>query len=77
MGSVTSELEEEDMERAERIVWGGACPDWSTRSSSAVSSTTRGSKSTTLAVCKIERVNDQDINGWQGVYGRFASTLWS
>ena len=50
MGSVTSELEDDESERAERIVPGGACPDCRTRSSSAVSSTMRGSKSTTLAV---------------------------
>ena len=58
-GSVVSELDDEDVEeRAERMVAGGAWPDCNTRSSSAVSSTMRGSKSTTLAVCEGGNMND-------------------
>ena len=57
-GPVESELEEGEEERAERMVPGGACPDCRTRSSSAVSSTMRGSYSTTLAVCEHDDIKD-------------------
>ena len=66
MGSVTSELDDDESERAERIVPGGACPDCRTRSSSAVSSTMRGSKSATLAVYMIEGINDYDATEHTG-----------
>ena len=57
-GSVVSELEDDDRERANRIEAGGARPDASTRSSSAVSSTMRGSKSAILGVWKFDGIFD-------------------